>query len=52
MPKKKKRRVTPGHIAALGREGLSRWLWAVIGELRDGLIVKHRITGEVRVIGK
>ena len=34
------------------RNGLNKLTWVVIKELDHKLIVKHRITGEVKVIGK
>lgn len=37
---------------AIKRAGLNPLCWAVLEELDDGLIVKHKITGEVKVIGK
>lgn len=36
----------------LKRHKLSSLLWTVTQEFGDNLIVKHRITGEYRVIGK
>lgn len=38
--------------AILKRNKLNPLLWVVTQEFGDNLIVKHRITGEYRVIGK
>ena len=38
--------------AALERSGLSKLRWVVIKELDHRLIVKHRLTDEVKVIDK
>lgn len=37
---------------ALKRNGLNGLTWVVIKELNHSMIVKHRITGEVKVINK
>ena len=37
---------------AIKRAGLNPLCWAVLEELDDKLIVKHKITGEVKVISK
>ena len=34
------------------RNGLNKLTWTVIRELNNSLIVRHRITGEVKVIDK
>lgn len=36
----------------LERNGLSRHLWTVMKDLNHSMIVRHRITGEVKVIDK
>lgn len=36
----------------LKRNGLNALTWVVIKELSHSMIVKHRITGEVKVIDK
>ena len=36
----------------LKRNGLNALTWVVIKELNHSMIVKHRITGEVKVINK
>lgn len=36
----------------LKRNGLNALTWVVIKELDHSMIVKHRITGEVKVINK
>lgn len=36
----------------LKRNGLSPLLWVVIKELNHSMIVKHRFTGEIKVIDK
>ena len=36
----------------LEKRGLSRLTWSVIRELKYTLVVRHRITGEVRYINK
>ncbi len=38
--------------AALARHGLRPLEWAVVKELTNTLIIKHRITNEFRVIEK
>ena len=37
---------------AIKKAGLNPLCWAVMEELDDKLIVKHKITGEVKVINK
>lgn len=34
------------------RNGLNSVLWTVIKDLQHSMIVRHRITGDVKVIGK
>ena len=34
------------------RNGLNKLVWVVIRELNHTMIVKHRLTGEVKVIDK
>lgn len=34
------------------RNGLNKLTWVVIRELNNSMIVRHRITGEVKVIDK
>ena len=36
----------------LGKNGLKAVLWVVVKELPGSMIVKHRITGEFKVISK
>lgn len=36
----------------LNRNGLKPALWTVVKELQHSMIVKHRITGEFKVISK
>lgn len=38
--------------AVIKRNGLNALTWVVIKELNHSMIVKHRITGEVKVINK
>ena len=40
------------HKASIQKAGLRAMEWAVIKELRERLIIIHRITGEVRVIDR
>ena len=51
MTKKKK---APGkeHDAAIKRAGLNPLCWVVLKEHDAHLIVKHRATGEIKVIDK
>ena len=37
---------------ALEKAGLSRVTWSIMKEMKQSLIIRHRITGEVRVISK
>lgn len=39
-------------IKAFDKAKLNRATWAVMKEMKNSLIVKHRITGEIRVIEK
>ena len=48
----KKKAPTNWKEEAIKKAGLNPLCWAVLEELDDGLIVKHKITGEVKVIGK
>ena len=48
----KKKASTNWKDEAIKRAGLNPLCWAVMEELDDRLIVKHKITGEVKVIGK
>lgn len=43
---------TKAQAEALKRAGLAPIAWAVVRELPHSLIVKHRVTGEFKVIGK
>lgn len=36
----------------LEMNGLQKHLWVVVRDLSNSLIIKHRVTGEFRVIGK
>lgn len=36
----------------LEKNGLQKHLWAVVNDLTNSMIVRHRITGEFRVIDK
>ena len=38
--------------AVIKRNGLNALTWVVIKELNHSMIIKHRITGEVKVINK
>ena len=38
--------------AVIKRNGLNALTWVIIKELNHSMIVKHRITGEVKVINK
>lgn len=49
---KKKKNPSNWKEDAIKRAGLNPLCWAVMEELDDGLIVKHKITGEVKVISK
>lgn len=40
------------YLEIIKRSGLNPALYVVIEELEHNLIVKHRITGDVKVIGK
>lgn len=43
---------TKAQAEALKRAGLDPIAWAVVRELPHSLIVKHRVTGEFRIIEK
>ena len=43
---------TKAQQEALKHNGLNGLTWVVIKELNHSMIVKHRITGEVKVINK
>ena len=43
---------TMAQAEALKRAGLATIAWAVVRELPHSLIVKHRVTGEFKVIDK
>ena len=45
---------SPNKIQAeiLKRNGLNKLTWVVIRDLNHSMIVKHRITGEIKVIDK
>ena len=43
---------TRRHAATIECNGLNNLVWVVIRELDHVLIVKHRITGEVKAINK
>jgi len=34
------------------KRGLDKFLWVVVKELRNSMIIKHRYTGEFKVIEK
>ena len=40
------------HAEIIEANGISKLTWTVIKELTNTLIVRHRITGEVKVIDK
>ena len=40
------------HAEIIQRNGLNKLTWVVIKELNNTLIVKHRVTGVVKVIDK
>ena len=48
----KKARLSNAQKAVLKSHKMIPLFWTVMEELDKGLIVKHRITGEFRVIGK
>lgn len=39
-------------MEVIKRNGLSPLLWTVVKELTHSMIVRHRVTGEVKVIEK
>ncbi len=39
-------------LKAFEKAKLNKATWAVMKEMKDSLIVKHRITGEIKVIDK
>ena len=52
MAQKKDKALTPEQIAVLKREKLIPSCWKVLQDLNHSMIVKHRITGEIKVIDK
>ena len=48
----KKKLPTPAQQAVLKRHGLSKITWEVLKDLPNSLIIKHRITGEMKVVEK
>ena len=48
----KKKTPTNWKDEAIKKAGLNPLCWAVMKELDDKLIMKHKITGEVKVINK
>lgn len=44
-PTKEQQKILQGHA-------LDRYLWVVVKDLNHSMIVKHRITGEFKVIDK
>lgn len=49
---KKKPAPTKGQSEVIKKQGLSPLCWVVLQELPHSMIVKHRVTGEVKVIDK
>ena len=43
---------TKEQAEAMTRDGVNRAVWAVLSETKESLILRHRITGEIKVIGK
>lgn len=43
---------TKEQAEAMARAGLNRVTWAVLSEMKESLILRHRVTGEIKVIGK
>lgn len=43
---------TVEQVRILEKNGLNRLTWVVVRELHHSLIVKHRVTGEFKVIDK
>ena len=52
MGKQKNATPSKGQQEVLNRNGLSPLIWVVINELGHSMIVKHRVTGEVKLINK
>lgn len=52
MGRQKNATPTKAQHEVLKRNGLNVLTWVVIKELNHSMIVKHRITGEVKVIDK
>ena len=50
MPKKKE--PNQEQNAAIQKAGLKPLCWVVLQDLNHSMIVKHRVTGEVKVISK
>ena len=50
----RQKNATPTRVQqeVLRRNGLNALTWVIIKELNHSMIVKHRITGEVKVINK
>ena len=49
---RKKGALSEEQVRVFEKRGLDRLLWVVIQDLPGSLIVKHRVTGEFRVIDK
>lgn len=49
---KKNKAPANDHKPILEANGLKPYLWEVEQELPDSLIVRHKITGEIKLIGK
>ena len=49
---KKKKVPNNGHDDAIKRAGLNTLCWVAIKDLGNALLIKHRITGEIKVIDK
>ena len=52
MAKKKKPEPNQEQNAVIQRNGLKPLCWVVLQDLPKSMIVKHRVTGEVKVISK
>lgn len=52
MMAKKNTSPKKAHAQILERAGLNPLCWMVLQELSNSMIVKHRVTGEVKVIDK
>lgn len=48
----KKEMPTKEQIGIIKRNGLTSACWVVLQDLQRSMIVRHRITGEVRVLDK